>query len=73
MRTDDATILRCMLPMSASVGQNVVVSVRPESIILSSEARSDDDQPINRLRERLPSRPLAAHLTVIRFRQVSAS
>ena len=37
-------------PTSASVGQSVVVSVRPESIVLSSQARSDNDQQINRLK-----------------------
>jgi iron(III) transport system ATP-binding protein len=49
VRISDATVLRCVLPTSASLGQSVVVSVRPEAIVLTSEERSGHEQKINRM------------------------
>jgi iron(III) transport system ATP-binding protein len=49
VRISDTIVLRCVLPMSASLGQSVVVSVRPEAIVLSSEARPGEEHQINRM------------------------
>ncbi len=50
VRLDDATMLRCLFPTAAQVGQEVAISVRPESISLSNADSVAQGVSTNRLR-----------------------
>ncbi|MEQ1649004.1 MAG: ABC transporter ATP-binding protein [Hyphomicrobiaceae bacterium] len=49
VKLGDDTVLKCTLPTTSSLGDNVVVSVRPESIVLSEVGKSSDGAQVNKL------------------------
>lgn len=49
VKLDDGTVLKCVLPVASSLGDKVVVSVRPESIALSNATHPEGGARANRL------------------------